>query len=500
MDGKPTQPAESTPSSDASAQTSSRTSRTGAPLDLRTAHLWHLQPIRDVLVIGIVVLTVYAGYAMQTVTVPLLIALALAYLVEPVVVRLARWRNLGRPLAVVAILGALGLALSIAVAIVVPLAVGQTLSFAQNLRSHRYDGAITRMVEVVPEQYREDARSWIDRVMYPNETRAASATDEGVAPADAQPPGTTGEEPEASGDVESKSEVAVRETSEGGVVVAAAGADAGAAILEPDVRDESVLRSIVPKVRDSGIGSPVLSLLGAGSRQVYAFMLGVLQLSLLAFLITFYFYYFSVHWPAITGFFAGLIPDERKGTVLQLASEMDRAVAGFVRGRIVICILMGVMFAVGWQVCGVPYGIALGTLTGALSIVPYLGGVGLPIAVGLLAVDQFGLPPDARMAVWGILLWPTVVFVVVQTIEGYLLTPVIAGKATNLDPVTIVVAILAGGSVAGVYGMLLAIPIAACGKIVLTRIVMPRLLEFARGRVADPLPLESALGEERSQS
>jgi predicted PurR-regulated permease PerM len=450
------------------------------------------------LVIGIVVLTVYAGYAMQTVTVPLLIALALAYLVEPVVVRLARWRNLGRPLAVVAILGALGLALSVAVAIVVPLAVGQTLSFAQNLRSHRYDGAITRMVEVVPEQYREDARSWIDRVIYPNETRTASATEEEKTPADAQPAVMAGEEPEASGDGESKSEVAVRETSEGGVVAASAGA--GAATGEPDVRDEGVLRSIAPTVRESGIGSPVLSLLGAGSRQVYAFMLGVLQLSLLAFLIPFYFYYFSVHWPAITGFFAGLIPDERKGTVLQLASEMDRAVAGFVRGRIVICILMGVMFAVGWQVCGVPYGIALGVLTGALSIVPYLGGIGLPVAVGLLAVDQFGLPPDARMALWGILLWPTAVFVVVQTIEGYLLTPVIAGKATNLDPVTIVVAILAGGSVAGVYGMLLAIPIAACGKIALTRIVMPRLLEFARGRVADPLPLEGALGEERSQS
>ena len=498
MDGKPTQPAESTPSSDASAQTSSRTSRSGAPLDLRTAHLWHLQPVRDVLVIGIVVLTVYAGYAMQTVTVPLLIALALAYLVEPVVVRLARWRNLGRPLAVVAILGALGLALSVAVAIVVPLAVGQTLSFAQNLRSHRYDGAITRMVEVVPEQYREDARLWIDRVIYPNETRTASATEEEKTPADAQSAGTAGEDPEASGDGESKSEVAVRETSEGGVVAASAGA--GAATSEPDVRAEGVLRSIAPTVRESGIGSPVLSLLGAGSRQVYAFMLGVLQLSLLAFLIPFYFYYFSVHWPAITGFFAGLIPDERKGTVLQLASEMDRAVAGFVRGRIVICILMGVMFAVGWQVCGVPYGIALGVLTGALSIVPYLGGIGLPVAVGLLAVDQFGLPPDARMALWGILLWPTAVFVVVQTIEGYLLTPVIAGKATNLDPVTIVVAILAGGSVAGVYGMLLAIPIAACGKIALTRIVMPRLLEFARGRVADPLPLEGALGEERSQS
>jgi len=113
----------------------------------------------------------------------------------------------------------------------------------------------------------------------------------------------------------------------------------------------------------------------------------------------------------------------------------------------------------------------------------------------LLIADQFGLPADERMAVWGMLLWPTLIFGVVQTIEGYLLTPMIAGKATNLDPVTIVVAILAGGSVAGVYGMLLAIPIAACGKIALKRVVMPRLIEFARGRVSDPLPIDGAIDE-----
>ena len=179
---------------------------------------------------------------------------------------------------------------------------------------------------------------------------------------------------------------------------------------------------------------------------------------------------------------------------------MDRAVAGFVRGRIVICLLMGVMFAIGWQVCGVPYAIALGLLTGILSIVPYLGGVGVPLAVGLLVVDQFGMPPEARMAIWGMLAWPVLVFVIVQTIEGYLLTPVIAGKATNLDPVTIVVAILAGGSVAGVYGMLLAIPAAACGKIAIKRVVLPRLIEFARGRVSDPLPIEGALEEDEAKS
>ena len=118
----------------------------------------------------------------------------------------------------------------------------------------------------------------------------------------------------------------------------------------------------------------------------------VLQLSLALVLIPFYFFYFSVHWPRITGFIGGLVPEERRPTIFALFEEMDRAVAGFVRGRIVICILMGIMFAIGWQICGVPYGIALGLLTGALSIVPYLGGIGLPFAVGLLVADQMSLP------------------------------------------------------------------------------------------------------------
>ena len=222
---------------------------------------------------------------------------------------------------------------------------------------------------------------------------------------------------------------------------------------------------------------------------MYAVALALLRFSLIAFLIPFYFYYVSVHWPAITGFLAQLIPHARRDSVLEILDEMDRAVAGFVRGRIVICAVMGAMFAIGWQMCGVPYGIALGLLTGALSIVPYLGGIGLPFALGLLVADQFTLEESARMSIIAMLLWPTAVFIVVQTIEGYLLTPIIAGKATNLDPVTIVVAILAGGSVAGVYGMLLAIPIAACGKIAAKRMLLPRVKAWARGDVADPLPL-----------
>ena len=439
--------------------------------DLRTAHLWHFQPIRDLLLVAIVAGTVYVGYAMRTVTIPLLVAVALAYLFEPVVVKLTATGKRSRPMAVGLILTALGLGVGVTGAVVVPLAVGQTIAFGKNLRSGKYDGAMERLFEVLPEQYREDVREWTGRLVHPVAPPAETSTpaSEGTGAADGQASTTT----------------------------TAATTAAPTASTTPESTPAPAVATAEPSEDggripvDVSLDNQLVSILGAGTARLYSFAMLVLQLSLALVLIPFYFFYFSVHWPRITGFIGGLVPEERRPTIFALFEEMDRAVAGFVRGRIVICILMGIMFAIGWQICGVPYGIALGLLTGALSIVPYLGGIGLPFAVGLIVADQMSLPdPEARMAVWGMLVWPTAVFVVVQSIEGYLLTPVIAGKATNLDPVTIVVAILAVGSVAGVYGMLLAIPIAACGKILATRILLPRITAWAQGHVSDPLPFD----------
>ena len=169
---------------------------------------------------------------------------------------------------------------------------------------------------------------------------------------------------------------------------------------------------------------------------------------------------------------------------------MDAAVAGFVRGRIVIAAIMGGVLAVGWMIVGVPYAILLGIGVGVLCAVPFLGLVGIPLSVGLLFLEQLGLSEESRMAWWGIIVWPTLVFAFVQAIDGWVLTPLIAGKATNLDPVTIFVAVLAGGSVLGAYGMLLAVPIAACIKITIQEIVLPNIRAWAQGEANDPLPFE----------
>ena len=111
-------------------------------------------------------------------------------------------------------------------------------------------------------------------------------------------------------------------------------------------------------------------------------------------------------------------------------------------------------------------------------------------SIGLLFLDQLGVPEAERMAWWGILIWPSLVFAFVQALDGWVLTPFIAGKATNLDPVTIFVAVIAGGSVLGAYGMLLAIPVAACIKILIQDRLLPKIQAWASGEADDPLPFD----------
>ncbi len=224
---------------------------------------------------------------------------------------------------------------------------------------------------------------------------------------------------------------------------------------------------------------------------IVSFVSGMVGLSVALFLIPFYFFFFSIWYPDVLQFLGRMIPQKSKPQVTELLKKMDYVVARFVRGRIVISLIMGVLLAIGWQIRGVPYALPVGMMIGILCAVPYLGGIGVPLAVGLLLVKQMGLPAGSEPLAWyWVILWPTVVFVAVQTFEGYVLTPMIAGKVTNLDPVTIIVAVLAGGSVLGVYSMLLAIPLTACLKIMTTEVLLPKVEQWTRGEVADPLPFD----------
>jgi len=149
-----------------------------------------------------------------------------------------------------------------------------------------------------------------------------------------------------------------------------------------------------------------------------------------------------------------LVPDVRKD-VHYLADEFIGIVVAFFRGQLLIGLLMGALLAVGFAVVGLKFGIFIGLALGLLNIIPYLGTI-LGLAVALpLAFFQ----PGGGWSLVGLVL---VVEIIVQCLEGWILTPKIMGHQTGLHPVAIIVAIFFWGTAfGGILGMLLAIPLTA---------------------------------------
>lgn len=159
---------------------------------------------------------------------------------------------------------------------------------------------------------------------------------------------------------------------------------------------------------------------------------------------------------------------------------MDRSVAAFVRGRLVQAAVMGAILSIGWLLAGVPYWLLLGMGCGLLNLVPYAAVVGCLAAVAMACVHALAGPE--AVFTWGVVIWPTVVYVAAQLIDGWIVEPLVQGKATDLDPLTVLLVVLIGGALAGLLGMLLAIPAAACVKILAREVILPKWHAYADSR------------------
>ncbi len=164
-----------------------------------------------------------------------------------------------------------------------------------------------------------------------------------------------------------------------------------------------------------------------------------------------------------------LKPQTRRDVIF-LVKEFVNILVAFFRGQLVIALLQGLLFAVGFTVVGLRFGFVLGLLLGFLNIIPYLGSmVGLAITLPLAYFQQGGGP----WTLAGVI----AVFLVVQLIEGYLLTPKIMGDRTGLHPMAIIVAVFFWGSALdGILGMILAIPLTAF-LVVFWRLAKERYIE-----------------------
>ncbi len=413
-------------------------------------HLWEIQAIRDVLLIAGSLSLLWLGYALSSITIPLLVALLLAYLVEPVVEGLGR-RGVSRSRAAAWFVGLFGVLVAGLLALVLPLIVGQTLRLVDDIESGDMQRRVLRVESILPER----ATPSLQRLALLLPGEEVIDTDSSLVPPD---------EP---------SELAAPKTES----------------LEHQVQ-RIVREQLATQADDSVLQQEGLRAAGAALTSAWDVLLAIVDAGFLLFLIPFYFYFLVLWYPEVVRFGAQLVPRDNRDATFALLKEMDDVVSGFVRGRLLVSFLMGLLFSVGWWLVGVPYAFVLGMATGALSTVPFVGGLGAPIAIGLAVLARLELPEVERAAWWMPVILPAAVFGLVQAIEGWVLLPLIAGRATRLDPVTIVVAVLAGGALLGFYGMLLAIPLAACLKILVIRIVLPRLRAWTRGDAADPLPID----------
>ena len=441
--------------------------RSGARLsDLATRHLWHIQPVRDLLVIAAIVLVLWLGAKLSLVTVPLLLAILIAYLVEPIVQRVTRLSWVSRQAA------AVGIIICAVLLVFVPLTFGAIFAIGQGVSAvSQLSQNVLTLDDVLKggldeeELDRLPGRFWQGLAVQLDEVRAApkkarEQREKEEAEADAVLLET---DPETILEIDPEAQLPDQEDADLAVVVVEADEP-----TETELGTTQIVEPLVPVIEAAllfdifeTIGEWARNNRGAIERRISSSGMELLQwllrmfvslgaLIFMGFLTAFFFFFICTGWGKVRAFWFSLIPERRQGRTIELLGQMDAVIAGFVRGRLTIMLIQCVLFSVGYLIIGTPAAVILGVAVGIMAIVPYLSLIGIPISIVLmfLATDP-ATAETFRGQGWWMVFAPVGVYMIGQAADDYLLTPLIQGKATGLDTPTVLFASLAGAALAG---------------------------------------------------
>ncbi len=173
--------------------------------------------------------------------------------------------------------------------------------------------------------------------------------------------------------------------------------------------------------------------------------------------------YMLAGFEGINRFLLSLFPTTWQPLARSLADDVSRAVGGYLRGQLIVAFLIGVMIWLAMTALGQPLALALGFIAGIFNVVPYLG-----VVIGIVPALLLAIPGG-----WGQVLLVATVFLAVNQLEGHVFSPVILARATNLHPVSVISAVLAGLSLGGLTGGVIAVPLAALTKLLVLRYWIP---------------------------
>ena len=405
--------------------------------------LERLSPARRNLVLSILgALLLYFAWTVRSALNPLLLGLLLAFILHPMVLQLER-RGWSRKLAVNVIFFAVATAMLLLLLAVI----GQAQSLWRDVVVKRHSlEKIERGMREGVEYVEDKLRAWGLEIEPPKAPEQAPVQE----PASEPTKGT---------------DTSVAET--------------------PAEDEEFNLVSLVGRLREwvaSDEGRAGAGAAAAAGLKAAGGVWGVLQrvfgslitLFLYVFLVPLYAWFLLFELERITSFVRAYIPRGSRAQWGRIGSQMGEMLGNFFRGRLLVCLLKGVLLSLTMAACGIPYWLLVGMLGGFLSLIPFVGpaiAYGLAFLLALLEhepVKALGLT--------------AIVFAVGELIEGYVLVPKILGDSLGLHPVVVIASLMVFGVALGMFGLLIALPLMSAIVILVRELVLPALRDFAEDR------------------
>ncbi len=502
----------------------------GSPRSRRgELHVWEYRWVRDLLIVAAILFVFWAAYKASAVTVPILIGLALAYVVDPLVTWAQRNARIPRAVSAATIMLCFVIAVTGVLFYVLPLLVYQANALQKNGQVYIQRAAESLGIDVKEElrrlkeemQRRHEAsgesrflldspegirQRVYDRILggdedakpQPEEAKEreddptkGAESDEGggstTTPDETSGPTSAGTDtPVAAGTGEAgdTDQPQPRASGTGGEAVDSATAEAeGKGILsrnplagsnERDAEEMSNLVKTLVGLIMRAIGVVVVWMVN----MVFSVFELLAYIALLLLVVAICFFYFTWKFDPTIEWFKEFIPEKYKERTLDVTRRMDRAVSQWLRGRLIQSFFVALILSTGWALVGVNYWLLLGIAGGLLNLIPYAAGLVWPIAV-LVAWAETITTGQSFSWLW-VVIAPSIVYIVAQSVDGWVVEPIVQGQATELNAVVVLLAVLIGGTLAGFFGMLLAIPLCACLKILMDDVVMPQVRAYLK--------------------
>ncbi|WP_166238738.1 AI-2E family transporter [Paenibacillus turpanensis] len=232
-----------------------------------------------------------------------------------------------------------------------------------------------------------------------------------------------------------------------------------AQMIVNDVNDSTWL----PEGVRSGLNRALAGMENALSDAISRFVNGIgatINFLLAAFIIPFLAFYMLKDIQLIEKTVLTFVPMDHRRQTIRLVNDIDKALGNYIRGQFIVCLIIGLCAFIGYWLIGMPYPLLLASVVALFNIIPYLG-------------PFFGAAPAIILAStisWQMVLMVAGVNVVCQVLEGNVVSPQVVGRSLHLHPLLIIFALLAGGEIGGVIGLILAVPVFAVIKVIVHHI------------------------------